>query len=178
MTKEEALKRLDDAGGIFGHMYGSKKEKIIYIKKDELEIYDDRFIEVWGWPGPDYTSYYYKDYGETWAFQKEELEPITLYELYDFLPEKLRQTVLRLWGATNKETNIIPLNAAELDEIISPFNINDILQIRINDKPLFMLMIHCNFSVMIVNPHIIFTGKDMSEVPFNTLFDLDWRDKE
>ena len=28
---------------------------------------------MWGWPGPDYNIYYFKDYGYTWAFDREEL---------------------------------------------------------------------------------------------------------
>jgi hypothetical protein len=32
-------------------------------------------IYIWGWPGPDYNFYKFSDYGETWAFTKEELAP-------------------------------------------------------------------------------------------------------
>ena len=28
---------------------------------------------MWGWPGPDYNVYSFKDYGYTWAFNKKEL---------------------------------------------------------------------------------------------------------
>ena len=40
----------------------------------------DAFYYIWGWPGPDANIYYFKDYGITWAFnkedfRKEEVEP-------------------------------------------------------------------------------------------------------
>jgi hypothetical protein len=55
---------------------GTKKlDKVIKISKEELELSvdEDCFIFRWGWPGPDINFYYFKDYGETWAFTEGEL---------------------------------------------------------------------------------------------------------
>ena len=67
--------------GIYGTMYGETVDKlisdIIRIKPQNfklcLHIGKPCLYYIWGWPGPDSTSYYFKDYGKTWALTKEEL---------------------------------------------------------------------------------------------------------
>ena len=57
----------------------TKEEQIIEIKTQKLEwpvapeVASEEFLFVWGWPGPDYSTYLRKDYGQTWAYTKEEL---------------------------------------------------------------------------------------------------------
>ena len=57
----------------------TKEEQIIEIKTQKLEwpvapeVASEEFLFVWGWPGPDYNTYLRKDYGQTWAYTKEEL---------------------------------------------------------------------------------------------------------
>ena len=71
---------------IWGEMYGRKRTDpnaiIIDIKKSELHKTknDDSVIFIWGWPGPDANIYEFSDYGETWAFTKEELLPAHTWE--------------------------------------------------------------------------------------------------
>lgn len=92
MTPEEARaefirqakenKRVD----FFGRMYGThdKNDKILDMnihegnsvfdnKFDDVENWD-YFAYIWGWPGPDYNTYYFRDYGQTWAFSIEDFE--------------------------------------------------------------------------------------------------------
>ena len=72
---------LEIFGGIYGYMYGQRtfniplEKDITFIPKDCLQIgkHKDCFIYVWGWPGPDANIYYFKDYGKTWSFCKEDL---------------------------------------------------------------------------------------------------------
>ena len=79
--KSKIKNDLEIFGGIYGYMYGQRsknislKEDITYIPKDCLQTgkYEDCFIYVWGWPGPDANIYYFKDYGKTWSFCKEDL---------------------------------------------------------------------------------------------------------
>lgn len=64
--------------GIYADMYGrvvKDVSDIIFIKKEELKttVQNDAFWFRWGWPGPDINFYYFKDYGKTWAWTKEEL---------------------------------------------------------------------------------------------------------
>ena len=71
---------------IWGEMYGRKRTDpnaiIIDIKKSELykTKNDDSVMFIWGWPGPDANIYEFSDYGETWAFTKEELLPAHTWE--------------------------------------------------------------------------------------------------
>ena len=88
MKKQDILSRLSDSEYIYGYMYGNpfldivtydgthitKKDSIIQIKTDALRVRLDGLLYSWGWPGPDYNFYRYKDYGKTWAFSKEEIE--------------------------------------------------------------------------------------------------------
>ena len=71
---------------IWGEMYGRKctdpNAVILEIKKTRLEKTkaDDAVWYTWGWPGPDMNCYKFSDYGETWAFTKEELLPAHTWE--------------------------------------------------------------------------------------------------
>lgn len=38
------------------------------------------FFYQWGWTGQDWNHYYFKDYGITWAFTKEEVKKVDSYE--------------------------------------------------------------------------------------------------
>ena len=80
MTNQEIIKKYysPQINNIYGYMYASENQRygeIISINKNDLKIskFGDSFIYIWGWPGPDYNIYYFKDYGYTWAFDKEEL---------------------------------------------------------------------------------------------------------
>lgn len=59
-------------------MYGSRtiNDEIIEINKSDLTLgkNGDCFIYVWGFPGPDVNIYDFKEYGETWAFSKDEIK--------------------------------------------------------------------------------------------------------
>ena len=69
---------------IFGTMYGGLPsdswEKIIKISTNQLYYTDDwngkgpSIFYIWGWPGPNGTTYHFSDYGKTWAFTREELK--------------------------------------------------------------------------------------------------------
>ena len=63
---------------IYGQMYGKKEidNRIIKINKNKLEPDKNEtgFFYVWGWPGPDYNFYSFKDYGKTWSFNLEDLD--------------------------------------------------------------------------------------------------------
>ena len=88
MTPEEAktefIRQLKENKRIdfFGRMYGTrdKNDKILdmtirvgnYIF-DDVENWE-YFTYIWGWPGPDYNNYYFRDYGETWAFSMEDFK--------------------------------------------------------------------------------------------------------
>ena len=91
MTKEEILEKYNDpfVDCIYGYMYGQpyinvvsagktekRPDEIIRIEKSALKLSknNDCFIYVWGWPGPDYNTYWFSDYGKTWAFSEEEIE--------------------------------------------------------------------------------------------------------
>lgn len=74
---------------IWGEMYGRKctDNNAIVLELDKTELQrsktDDSVAYVWGMPGPDYNIYYFKDYGITWAFTREELLPAkTWKEVY------------------------------------------------------------------------------------------------
>lgn len=85
MTWIEIVKRWEspDTECIYGRMYGheyrneNERDKIIRIEKNEIEKFDaykEGIVYVWGWPGPDYNVYWFRDYGKTWAFDRDELE--------------------------------------------------------------------------------------------------------
>lgn len=87
MTKEKILEMYNNPSveAIYGFMYGQpfieyadgsqKPDKVIQILKSELRLSKDKdsFFYVWGWPGPDYNQYKFKDYGKTWVFTDKEL---------------------------------------------------------------------------------------------------------
>ena len=92
MTPEEAraefIRRVKENKRVdfFGRMYGThdKSDKIIDmnihegpsvfdIKFDDVEKWD-YFTYIWGWPGPDCNNYFFRDYGETWAFSMEDFK--------------------------------------------------------------------------------------------------------
>ena len=73
----------------YGRMYGNKYitiyknteiirklDEIIEIDKSDIHFCEnaEAFWYRWGGPGPDVNLYYFKDYGETWAFNLEDLE--------------------------------------------------------------------------------------------------------
>lgn len=93
MSFEEIVEKFNDPNTtcIYGRMYGEEyierfcngnvireKDKIIEIEKREVEFqpHHERIIWVWGWPGPDLNDYRFKDYGKTWAFNREELDGV------------------------------------------------------------------------------------------------------
>ena len=62
-------------GTMYGGPYGeSEWDKILEINKKDIEFCqnEDAFYYIWGWPGPDVNFYYFKDYGLTWAFNKND----------------------------------------------------------------------------------------------------------
>lgn len=67
---------------IIGEMYGGRKsaqqQTFISINKKSLILTKDgdAFYYIWGWPGPDSNRYDFKDYGDTWAFTREELNNV------------------------------------------------------------------------------------------------------
>ena len=66
-----SFESLPDDSTIYCTMYGlsNENDKIMNIKKSDIYAFDDdKFFYVWGWPGPDYNTYRFSDYGKTWAF--------------------------------------------------------------------------------------------------------------
>ena len=62
-------------GTIYDGQYGeSEWDKILEINKKDIKFCQntDAFYYIWGWPGPDVNLYYFKDYGLTWAFNKND----------------------------------------------------------------------------------------------------------
>ena len=90
MTRNEIYKKFYSPSTtyIYGRMYGNKYlltndgnglqikilDRILKIDKKNIKICTDgeSLIYVWGFPGPDYNIYKFSDYGETWAFEKED----------------------------------------------------------------------------------------------------------
>jgi len=63
---------------IYAFMYGFREDNLNHIISiDVAELHfpptNRSMVYVWGGPGPDYSTYYFEDYGETWAYTKEEL---------------------------------------------------------------------------------------------------------
>ena len=79
--QQDLITKLIQAKSVFITMYGlhKSKDRIIDIKTKEISNFvfnwdgEPAFIYIWGWPGPDFNVYKMSDYGETWAFTKEEL---------------------------------------------------------------------------------------------------------
>lgn len=60
---------------MYGGQYGENEwDKILEINKKDIKFCqnEDAFYYIWGWPGPDVNLYYFKDYGLTWAFNKND----------------------------------------------------------------------------------------------------------
>jgi len=81
--RQDLITKLIHANCIYVTMYGMHKSKDRIIEIKNTEIYKfvfnwgdegPAFIYLWGWPGPDGNVYRIDDYGETWAFSKEELK--------------------------------------------------------------------------------------------------------
>lgn len=79
MTDEEIYNRLISERTFYGYMYGRNgsvpDEKIIKmtLQKDKyINKSKNNFVYIWGFPGPDYNRYEFKDYGTTWAFDLED----------------------------------------------------------------------------------------------------------
>ena len=72
MTKDEIYRKLESIDYIYGTMYGGRyyEDKVIKINKKSLHINSDNLVFIWGFPGPDYNIYRFKDYGKTWAFNE------------------------------------------------------------------------------------------------------------
>ena len=83
---------MQESNSIYGYMYGKPyilrsterkiekiPDKIIEIKKKELQEGLEGYIFIWGYPGPDYNYYKFSDYGITWAFTEEELNGNNTY---------------------------------------------------------------------------------------------------
>ena len=81
MTKEEILKWYNDeqSDTITGSMYGFPTDRFIEIEKSSLILdkNNEAFIHIWGWPGPDFTLYYFKDYGKTWYIDSKEMTNVS-----------------------------------------------------------------------------------------------------
>lgn len=84
MDNEQILKIFQSADTeyIYGEMYGlhkgaQDKRRFLKIKKEELRLSAQKncFIYLWGGPGPDINFYKFKDYGDTWAFCKKDIQP-------------------------------------------------------------------------------------------------------
>ena len=84
MDKNKIITELIRRKSIFGTMYGGlpsePHEDIIEVFTKELYYTEDwggkgpSIFYIWGWPGPDGTTYHFSDYGKTWAFTKKELK--------------------------------------------------------------------------------------------------------
>lgn len=79
--------------GFYATMYGGKPHlrgqdgydttnQIFFHSGDSgVEIWEDGSLcYVWGWPGPDYTVWYPKEYGISWFLTKEEFDQKYLLE--------------------------------------------------------------------------------------------------
>ena len=82
MDNERILRAFQSADTkyIYGEMYGQHecvrvKRRFLKIEKEELwlSVQKDCLLFQWGWPGPDINFYEFKDYGDTWAFRKEDI---------------------------------------------------------------------------------------------------------
>lgn len=86
MNKENAIRLLSERNGIYGHMYGTRvfnesPTDVIFIKSSELKLTGTALIHIWGFPGPDFSIYWYKDYGKTWGFSRRVIKSVTIGEI-------------------------------------------------------------------------------------------------
>ena len=82
MKNEQIIEMLEspNTGFIYGEMYGlhecvRDERRFLKIEKKDLRlsVQKDCLIYQWGWPGPDINFYKFKDYGDTWAFRREDI---------------------------------------------------------------------------------------------------------
>lgn len=67
---------------IWATFYGGLPDKeinqLIQIKIADCKYYENwldkgpAYCYLWGWPGPDYNLYYWRDFGKTWAYELEQ----------------------------------------------------------------------------------------------------------
>ncbi len=86
MTQQEAAERLasDKCAGIYGYMHGTPwiyeddhwvVDRIIRMLKEHLTAETEGVVFDWRWTWGTDTLYRYDDYGKTWGFQAEDIEP-------------------------------------------------------------------------------------------------------
>jgi hypothetical protein len=83
MTPIEIFVKLHDKNTNRILNYGDHEEadRIIEIPTKDLQISNGYMTYVWGFPGPDFNIYDFNDYGETWAFSREEIRSVNESEL-------------------------------------------------------------------------------------------------
>lgn len=65
---------------MYGGLPSEPHEDIVEVFTKEFYYTEDwggkgpSIFYIWGWPGPDGTTYHFSDYGKTWAFTKKELK--------------------------------------------------------------------------------------------------------
>lgn len=81
-------------------MYGGppdeKINQLFQIKIADCKYYDDwygkgsTYLYLWGWPGPDYNLYHWRDFGKTWAYELKQfnLPDVDKY-VYEFVESSL-----------------------------------------------------------------------------------------
>ncbi len=117
---------------IYAYMYCSSHQgdgNIIQISKKELSFhnsensrkYSPYLIYVWGGPGPDYNTYYFQDYGKTWAFSKEELVSNMKFIIQNFKSEQPKK-IEDSWEEIIKNKNT------------SKYKIGDFKNLKIGEK--------------------------------------------
>lgn len=65
---------------LYGGVPDKKYNPLIGIKITDCEYYEDwkgkgpTYLYFWGWPGPDYSLYHWRDFGRTWAYELEQFK--------------------------------------------------------------------------------------------------------
>ena len=132
-----------DTKYIYAYMYCSSHQgmgDIIQIPKEDLKFFDSKklrkyspyLIYVWGWPGPDYNTYYFQDYGKTWAFSKEELESNINFIIQNSRSEQFKE-IKDSWEEIIKNKDM------------SKYKIGDIKNLKINGKEIPLKIVAINF---------------------------------
>lgn len=63
---------------MYGGPIDKKYNNLIQIKIDDCKYTEDfngkgpAYYNIWGWPGPDVSIYYWRDFGKTWAYELEQ----------------------------------------------------------------------------------------------------------
>lgn len=79
-AKEKWLMMAQNDGVVsfYGCMYGYADvgEKILAmnVNLNDLSKTEECFFYIWGYPGPDFNTYEFSDYGKTWAFNIEDFK--------------------------------------------------------------------------------------------------------